>query len=330
MLSYKLKPDPIAVGKRRLPAWLLSAGVHAVALIVLALATPVVTRGVGDEADRQGGIVLVKPGSQAAEYWSDADDNETLGGESASGTDSPVVGTNSSLPSGAELPFDVAGMLPSGKGPLDSGIGPGVLESLPGAGQMTRGPKPSRKLGGKGSTYVFGVEGEGTSFVYLFDRSNSMNGYQGRPLAAAKSQLIQSLQSLESVHQFQIIFYNDTASALNPFAPQRPRVLFATEANKEFAEDFVRHTKAFGSTRHMQALTLALRLAPDVIFFLTDAAEPQLTGSQLEQLRRLNSGTVIHAIEFGEGPFIGGDNFLMRLARQNDGQHRYVDVTQLR
>ena len=69
---------------------------------------------------------------------------------------------------------------------------------------------------------------------------------------------------------------------------------------------------------------------PDVIFFLTDAAEPQLSSSQLEEIRQKNNrvGASIHAIEFGAGPQQGGVNFLMRLARQNGGTHVYVDVTQ--
>lgn len=63
--------------------------------------------------------------------------------------------------------------------------------------------------------------------------------------------------------------------------------------------------------------------------FLTDAGEPQLTASELEKLRQLNTGTVINAVEFGIGPDPGGDNFLVRLARQNGGQHVYIDVTRL-
>ena len=65
------------------------------------------------------------------------------------------------------------------------------------------------QTGGTTSTGVFGVEGEGSKFVYVFDRSGSMQGFQGRPLAAAKRELITSLESLESVHQFQVIFYNE-------------------------------------------------------------------------------------------------------------------------
>ncbi len=47
--------------------------------------------------------------------------------------------------------------------------------------------------------------------------------------------------------------------------------------------------------------------------------------------RRLNDGrATMHAIEFGQGPKVGGDhNFIVQLAQQNGGEYRYVDVTQL-
>ena len=156
-----------------------------------------------------------------------------------------------------------------------------------------------------------------------------MNDYQRRPLAASRAELVKSLQSLQPTHQFQILFYNSGVTAFNPSRAQRPQLMFATEQNKKLAAQFVEQVPASNGTQHMAPLRLALRLAPDVIFFLTDAGEPQLTASELESLRRLNAGTVINAIEFGIGPDPGGDNFLVRLARQSGGQHVYIDVTRL-
>jgi len=87
---------------------------------------------------------------------------------------------------------------------------------------------------------------------------------------------------------------------------------------------------AAGGTKHMPPLSLALRLAPDVIFFLTDADEPRMTDAELDTVRtKLNRGTVIHAIEFGAGPDPGRDNFIRRLARENGGKSVYVNVLEL-
>ncbi len=51
-----------------------------------------------------------------------------------------------------------------------------------------------------------------------------------------------------------------------------------------------------------------------MIFFLTDADEPRLSGGQLYEIRRRAAGIQINAIEFGIGPKSGGDSFLARLA----------------
>ena len=74
---------------------------------------------------------------------------------------------------------------------------------------------------------------------------------------------------------------------------------------------------------------MAMRLAPDVVFFLTDADEPRMTPKQLAHIAEMNRGTQINTIEFGYGVQIEADNFLVRLAKQNGGKHVYVDISKL-
>jgi hypothetical protein len=74
---------------------------------------------------------------------------------------------------------------------------------------------------------------------------------------------------------------------------------------------------------------MAIRLQPDVIFFLTDADEPKLSPNQLARLHRAAAGISINAIEFGFGPQADRDNFLVQLAQQNDGRHVYVDISKV-
>jgi hypothetical protein len=155
-----------------------------------------------------------------------------------------------------------------------------------------------------------------------------MDGHGGAPLAAAKAELLGSVAQLGRTHQFQIIFYNDQPRVFNP-SGVLGRLVFGTEQNKYLAEKFVGSITADGATRHEEALKIALRMAPDVIFFLTDADQPQLSGAQLAGIAQMNKGTSINAIEFGYGPQPRSDNFLVRLARQNAGKHVYVDVSQL-
>ena len=174
-------------------------------------------------------------------------------------------------------------------------------------------------------------EGTGNKLVYVFDRSASTDGYQGRPLAAAKRELIASLDDLQDIHQFQIVFYNERPTVFNPAYPQPPKMLFGDSPTKRLAKNFVRGIVSAGSTRHLDALKLALGMRPDVIFFLTDAGEPQLSANQVDEVRQRNLrvGAQINTIEFGAGPNPGGRNFLVRLADENGGQYVYVDVTRL-
>ena len=174
---------------------------------------------------------------------------------------------------------------------------------------------------------MFGVEGKGTRFVYVFDRSSSM---EGAPLATAKQQLIQSLESLSSVHQFHIIFFNQQLRHFDLSGGGR-RIAFATDRNKKLAARFVGGITADGGTDRLPALRAAIQMQPDVIFFLTDADDP-MPQSELEEIADLNrrAGVVISTIEFGRGPAKQAKNFLTELARTTGGQYGYVDTQSLR
>jgi hypothetical protein len=150
---------------------------------------------------------------------------------------------------------------------------------------------------------------------------------EGVRLAAAKQELIASLNALEGRHQFQVIFYSERPEAM-PFHRGGRSLLVAADArSKQQAETYIRGVIADGPTNHLPALELALSLAPDVIFFLTDSEEPRMSPADLAQIRRLNRGTIINTIEFGAGPPAANYNFLQQLAAENHGQHGYVDLS---
>jgi hypothetical protein len=215
-------------------------------------------------------------------------------------------------------------------------VGRAVAEDPPprGAKSGTSAQKPLPGLGfsiapqegGKARTSLFGLTGEGYKFVYVFDRSASMGGSGRNSLRAVKAELLQSLKNLDTVHQFQIIFYNERPTIFNPTGTPG-RLAFATEKNKQQAIRFVESIVADGGTDHEEALKLAIRLQPDVLFFLTDGDDPKLTPAQLAKIQRLAAGITINAIEFGPRPKPAGPSFLAELARQNGGGYVYVDVS---
>jgi hypothetical protein len=173
---------------------------------------------------------------------------------------------------------------------------------------------------------VFGVQGTGNKFVYVFDRSASM---EGPPLAAAKRQLIESLKTLEPVHQFHIIFFNHRLRAFDITAGGQ-RIAFGSERNKKLAANFVGGITADGGTDRFTALRQALAYRPDVIFFLTDADDP-MSASEMDEIERLQSrvGSAICVIEFGRTAELPKENFLIALAQLSGGQYGYVNTAKL-
>jgi hypothetical protein len=293
--------------------------IHAVALLVLAMAMRYAPqRGASAERSAEVGIALKHTDGETKYFETEADagEAEANAANSLSPSDllADVLSDTSVADPSDQLPETTAAIGPStihqGNGPLQPGAARG---SPPGAGGF----------GGKAAVNVFGTQGVGYKFVYVFDRSLSMEGSGRSPLEVAKAELIASLDTLEDTHQFQIVFYNETPKIADPSG----RLGFATEQNKERARRFIGSITASGRTEHEAALKLAIRMQPDVIFFLTDANEPLLNGRQLYQIQQLAAGIQINAIEFGFGPEQGGDNFLKKLARQNGGQYAYRDIT---
>jgi uncharacterized protein with von Willebrand factor type A (vWA) domain len=184
-------------------------------------------------------------------------------------------------------------------------------------------PLPAQPYVSSEATEMFGIGGDGSRFVYVFDKSGST---EGAPLVAAKAELLKSLQRLNRVHQFQIVFYNHRPQIFS--SGGEPRLFWAEPANKQSAEKFIKRISAGGGTNHLDALSAALRMNPDVVFLYTDAEEPRLSDEDLSRVRRLNRSATIHVIEFGRGAKgqRQGENFLRRLARQNAGQYRYLDL----
>ncbi|MFZ5829298.1 MAG: hypothetical protein ACOY3P_04385 [Planctomycetota bacterium] len=316
-----------------LPSWLVSAVVHLLFLIALALLVAEPPKGL------EGGIHLLASLSTSSDDGDDAATAVTLSapiadGQTAADLAAALSASGSTAPTtladalGGGPPTDPSGSLPSIVAALGSAaLEGGMVGSAADASAGPRGGGPVT-IGGKARTSVFGAQGEGHKFVYVFDRSASMGGSGRNALNAAKIELLASLRALGQTHQFQILFYNEWITRFNP-SGEKDRLIFANERNKNLAEKFVGSVTADAGTRHEEALVEAISLRPDVIFFLTDADEPRLWPAQLEKIHRMASGITINTIEFGFGPQSDRDNFLVRLAQMNGGQHVYVDISKL-
>jgi Ca-activated chloride channel family protein len=204
---------------------------------------------------------------------------------------------------------------PQGAGKGKSGDGRGS-----GLGGLVGGPGQGRGGSGRGTKTRYFVEDQGNSFVFVIDRSLSMD--QSGRLAAAKAELRSALKNLNSTNQFHIIFYNDKPAIFRPIGG---RAFTADEPTKVLAERFIGSITADGPTDGFErALRMAVSFHPDVIYFLTDAEDISLSDADLASLSRTSYGTTIHAIKFGEGAE-ERIPWMVKLAGQNGGQYVYVD-----
>lgn len=316
---------------------LLSVLAHGLMLLLFAVTlrgcqhAPV---GFGTEPSREVGIVVKQvgdnPDAVVPGEANDGDPNETS---------VDVVKTNDGFAPTQATPDKppVETMLPGSDGIPQ--IGPGVNLPVSGGVQDPRQPVKSSTgqrpaasgtVGGVPGAAFMGSKDQGSKVVFVIDASGSMTSHNS--MQVAKASLVSSLQGLDANQQFLIIFYDDKPSVLHLRDAQQPQLYAATEIHKTLARQKIAGIQPGTGTQHVPALEMALRLHPDVIFFLTDAQEPPIYDGELEALKRLNAQkTRIHSIEFGVGQEISASanpkNFLRKLSAQNGGTYRYYDVT---
>ena len=313
-------------------AWITSLLLHTSLLVVLGLLWLPQTRGTLGEKDRPAGIALVHETANGNEYFL----SDASGGQTA--TSSPIAASSSSQSDPIESdgpPVSLEELLQDMQGSSDgsatnAAVNGSGSEGLSGEGNTAGNGQGVRGSANKVKTAFFGVEGTGASFVYVVDRSDSMNVYESGPLRAAKRELLKSLESLNEYHQFQIVFYNESIYPLSS-SKGAGQMVFANDTDKQRAGSFLRAIPGSGGTEHLPALKLGLSFAPDVLFFLTDAEDPSLSLGQLAelQLRAERSLTTIHAIQFNVGPAVGDGGWIRELAEMNRGVYKYVDVAEL-
>ena len=141
-------------------------------------------------------------------------------------------------------------------------------------------------------TSVFGVRTKGNRFMYVADNSNSMS--KGR-LEAAIQEIQDSVEMLKADQSFYVIFYSDTAYPL--FHPKAAKTYVpATPENKEKLREWLKTVEHCLHTRGEEAMALAMKLKPDVIYLMGDGA---FTDKTVEQtLAREDSRVLIHTFGF--------------------------------
>jgi len=329
----------------RAPTWLISLGLHL--LLVLALATwltPPALRGSAVDDDRVVGLVaLPRPGESpeppGVDLANSPADSQAQIEDAPSPTSEPAPADSPvplEPPVQVEIPDPTRERLgPAANPPRDRAPPIASAAELarptarrpgnqpPGTGTPTGG-------GGVGEVQFFGQGQQGSRFVYLLDASASM--LEHGAIRVAKAELQASLAPMSETQEFQVIFYNEQLFPMTSRS-ERNSLFTATETNRNLAAQHIRAIQPAGATDHKTALISALRLKPDVLFFLTDAGEPWLDARDLQEIRRRNGGvTRICVVEFGNGPALSSQegSWTRRLARDNNGSYEYQNIRNFR
>jgi len=207
-------------------------------------------------------------------------------------------------------------------GPQTTGLG-----LLPGPGLGGGGGAGGGSGGGIGrgigpGTEFFGTHEHAGSFAYVIDCSGSMATRNA--LEVAKRELLASLDQLPPDAQFAVVFYNLRATVFADDQGHRS-LMDATKAHKAQVRTQLAEVVPDGGTDHMLALRAALKMQPEVIFFLTDA--DLMTNGDVTEILAERGSTRIQAVEFGRGADLGTSGPLRRLATSTGGAYRYLDVT---
>lgn len=334
LLHLKSRENPpfdVRAGRTNRRAWLGSTLLHTALILAVAALWQPVTKGTGEQRDRPAGLALAHHKTSGVEY-------ELQGGGNESNTDSSMLNeaiqsqasaTNSNAAADASMQELLGPLADVLSGVAVSGANAGSVGDAGLSGQGSGGD--TRGHASKTKTSFMGIEGQGSSFVYVVDYSESMSTYSGTPMVRAKSELAYSIQSLGRVNQFQIVFYNDQPSRYFGSLGNSSGLIFANDVEKEAATSYVKNVLPIGGTEHYRALLLALDLKPDVIFFLTDGADPSLSQRQIDQVisRADANQTTIHAVQFGVGSNRGDGRWIEQLSQRARGKFRYVDVSKI-
>ncbi|MEM1109639.1 MAG: VWA domain-containing protein [Planctomycetota bacterium] len=179
--------------------------------------------------------------------------------------------------------------------------------------ELPEGPSSGGGSARSGLPSFFGQTGRGSRFVYLIDRSGSMDG--GR-FNAARFELIKSIRSLREHESFYVIFYSSGATPM-----PGDKLVSATPKNQQEQIDWIRSISVGGSTNPTEALEIALNeIKPDTIWLLSDG---QFNVSVADTIRGLNprARVQINTIAFHTQ---AGEAILKIIADENDGDYRFV------
>lgn len=208
-----------------------------------------------------------------------------------------------------------------------SGItGMGALSDALGGGGGEGSPLFGEAGGGQGFMGIdIGRPGDGGAvyrIAFVSDSSGSM-GRQDKDLLLLR-ELTKAIEPLEVDQSFNVLFFSNNGYAAAFPGELKP----ATQRFKDMAFDFLGEEIAMsGTTNPIPALEAALRMKPELLFFLTDGEFNGVVGyDEVEAtIERLNvdKEVMINTIQFITRSD-RAEGVLRRIAENNGGTYKYV------
>lgn len=343
-------------------AFVCSVVIHVVLLIIAAMSVFQMP------SDRLPGLVISVADAEPSDIGTDS--ATTISFELAG--DEPPAGGGSFGSPLADLPIEPNIAAPVGSLSTllesDDSVTHSDLSKVVGSPAALHGPGIGRGKGvgigdgqgsgiGKGAgtgKQFFGRGGDGKRIVYVLDCSLSMNHPHGSDAKTRfnrmKLELMNSVSNLKPEQEFFIVFFNHEAI---PMPADHP-VAAAVENQQQFLA-WAREVPAIGDTDPTAALAIALRMQPDVIYFLTDGSfsqpanevvdsiqqsqsiihtfsfAPNLTDKQADGLELMRKGKMSAArLKLGENTYrrvrevFSGEKVLKNLSERNQGQFHVI------
>lgn len=278
--------------------------VHAIGLIASSRVYYAIGGHGGDESEQRTSLALTR-GPELADLIAGSIE-----------VSSPSSGDLSAMPSQAS----VERMLDQMRDPsLEGGADVTATGALSGAGDVGGGEGLSDGFGGGGGggggASFFGVEAQGSRFVYIVDVSGSMG--VGGKIESLKLQLSRSIQNLVETSHFMVYMFSNDAEMLG----NAKDWVSAIDERKRWARRAVNGMAAGGVTNPINAFRMAFKLRPrpDAIYFMTDG---EFDPAVAEEVARLNTGKApIHCIAFATRD---SEELMKRIAAQSRGTYKFV------
>ena len=189
---------------------------------------------------------------------------------------------------------------------------------------------PKKILPSKGSTF-FQIKAHGRKFIYIVDRSASMNRQttirldregsrvdEGTLFQIAKRELMRSIRSLEPGARFHVYFFADAKEMVEL---STRALVWATEEKRRLCFEWIKRVGTGTGTDPLPAVRSAIALKPDAIYLLCDGRFEESIAKEIGFLGQ-SKGVKINTVALVDN---SGEKMLEQIAKQSQATYRFVE-----